>query len=668
MKHAAFFEGLWFFPVFLFPLASCLLPSHCSAEALQWECEWPGAKSQPFTLYHGETATFRPTFRINGVVDTNVTVTAVYIQTNGMGGAWWQLDNATFHPTNDVGAASYRFFVQAAGGRAAGASLPASEGILYRANGTLRMLESPGFNPAEISPPVRTLDFANIEVSNPPWTPEIAAATNTLSANLAATNDYLRLSGGMMDENATIEMYSHPINHGPKPLLGGSSYMTLDGYGMVVEGSSSNTYTEYACYYIRNGQDALGDSNPKIYLPTVTNEAVFATDHDIASATNATLSSAAELARQEVSSLSNSLSQAIASAQPADYATVSNRAMTAVQTLPAATTSAAGIVQLSASTNDTSSAKAATANAVKLVREEVGAVAASLSSDLDTATAAIWNYVLGDTAWIAITNYMRTAEGVIPTLQFWEVREGATNLVYDSREEITNTVNDVLADFAETVPTNAWSHYQSMTGAANPQPETVTIVSTPTVMLTGGGEWTRYAATGGESVWVLQSNGLTSFGTTGEGSFFAVLDDEGNAQFEVRRTDSYEVDAMPESTGWDGDDFVVTYNATGEIPPTLYCGTNLTEFVAEDASHEINALGTTVSWAKDANDKWAATMTQDVKAPALFCHAKALQEGMIATVTHAPAAFDGGILISNAVYRVGTATISGHTVLTLEAP
>lgn len=150
------------------------------ATPLKWTCDWPEARSQLFTLYQGETATFEPTFRINRQVATNLAIEAVWYQTNGMGSAWWRLDNATFSPSNDVGAAAYRFFVEARG----------SGAKIYRANGTLRMMPSPGFTPNEIELPVSRLDFAAVDVSNAPWPGEIAAAVadsaQSLSNNLAA--------------------------------------------------------------------------------------------------------------------------------------------------------------------------------------------------------------------------------------------------------------------------------------------------------------------------------------------------------------------------------------------------------------------------------------------------------------------------------------------------
>ena len=162
-------------------LVASLLAAACAASAapLKWTCSWPEAASQTFTLYHGEEAVFQPSFRINGAAATNLAIEAVWYQTNGMGSAWWRLDGATFAPSNDCGAAAYRFFVEARDG---------SSAKIYRANGSLRMLDSPGFAPSAVQLPVRTLDFSQVEVLSPPWpdAAAIVAATNALVDALQA--------------------------------------------------------------------------------------------------------------------------------------------------------------------------------------------------------------------------------------------------------------------------------------------------------------------------------------------------------------------------------------------------------------------------------------------------------------------------------------------------
>ena len=68
----------------------------------------PAASNEAY--YHGETIEFRAV-RGRSVV-TNVEYSCVYYQTNGMDSVWWHTDGLVFHPTNDVGAASYRFFME----------------------------------------------------------------------------------------------------------------------------------------------------------------------------------------------------------------------------------------------------------------------------------------------------------------------------------------------------------------------------------------------------------------------------------------------------------------------------------------------------------------------------------------------------------------------------
>lgn len=80
------------------------------------------------------------------------------VSTNGVVSASWA-------PTNDVGAASYRGFL--------GVSLSGDgSNLTYAANFTLRMLESPGFAPNSLPLPVQSIDFSLVEVANAPWIEE----------------------------------------------------------------------------------------------------------------------------------------------------------------------------------------------------------------------------------------------------------------------------------------------------------------------------------------------------------------------------------------------------------------------------------------------------------------------------------------------------------------
>ena len=287
--------------------------------------------------------------------------------------------------------------------------------------------------------------------------------------------------------------------------------------------------------------------------------------------------------------------------------------------------------------------------------------------------------VMGESVWFAVTDYMRTVEGVIPSLQLWEVRDSATNLVYDSREEITNTVrvltSELRAELEARIPSKAWGYYQS-DGTDNPQPGEVAIVNQPTVILTGGGTFNRYLTVGDSSVWVLKASGPVSFGGGTNGNFFAVVDDEGKEHFRVSKTDSYDLpaivtDFLPRQSANSILLYVAHTNSLGNAvtaPPVLSASDDLRESTwhTEDGG-AIDALGLTVSWAKDDTiPAWVATVTPDVWPPRLFLRAKVVQEGGVAVINTAPARFDGGIQIGNGTYRLVPYTTGGKTYLTLE--
>ena len=128
------------------------------AKTFQWRIAGNETQVSQFAAYHGETVEFELSFT-GAASNCTAAAARIYYQTNGMGQAWWQTDGLVFDPTNDVGAATYRFFVRAQD----------NLGVNYTANGILRMLDSPGFTPSAVELPVKTLDFASIAVHNAPY-------------------------------------------------------------------------------------------------------------------------------------------------------------------------------------------------------------------------------------------------------------------------------------------------------------------------------------------------------------------------------------------------------------------------------------------------------------------------------------------------------------------
>ncbi len=266
---------------------------------------------------------------------------------------------------------------------------------------------------------------------------------------------------------------------------------------------------------------------------------------------------------------------------------------------------------LEAHTGDTGNPHSVTAGQVgAYTRAEADAAIAAATPDLtpyattnDTASisrsvSALWQYTFGDRAWIAVTNYMRTAKGVVPSLQLWEVRDGATNCVYSSSEEMAHIVSNevdrialALSNLVEGVraqiPSTAWSAYQSMSGDPNPASNEVTVVSTPSVMLTGGAEWQQYVDVSSNSLWVLSSRGVTVASSDTNG-YFRITDAEGKAAFEVVKEKAMTVDALAQDVTAPGDEGVMSVTFVAKAQPTLFLSPSLsTAFV--EASADGNA-------------------------------------------------------------------------------
>ena len=575
----------------------------------------------------------------------------LWYQTNGMGSAWWSAPatfdgstiTATFGPAQDCGADRVSLFFGA----------PSN----VFASAVLRLTHAPGFTPSSLPLPVPAIDFAIVELRN------ISGLTNGWSfgsmIDLTDSTNYTDIALGAFAATGTVtraSSYGTPTRwtdsigcvweavseHFTDWAFSGvpdgyvfwlSDYNgSLPGYSWWLEKEGGGEYYQNDFFTEEPDSTELSINMPNGIIITCTREWVesgtnlvgrVALTNDIPAETDPTVPEWAKVPSPP------SYSAADVGAAPASIVPV-----------------------LTSVSNDAVTAKLNAETALRIV--------------------------LGESVWFAVTNYMRTVEGVIPSLQLWEVRGSATNLVYDSREEITNTVYALTRKLREElegrIPSKAWGNYQS-DGTDNPQPGEVAIINPPTIILTGGGTFNKYIEVGDSSVWVLQSSGPFSFGGNTNGNFFAVRDDEGDTHFKVAKTDSYDLpmfvsDILPRQSQNHIFVYTATTNRQGNaVPqPVLLAADDLEESAwYEEAEGEIDALGLTVSWAKDETiPAWVATITPDVWHEKMFFRAKVTQEGGVAVINTAPVRFDGGVQIGNVTYRLVPYTTGGKTYLTVE--
>ena len=604
----------------------------------------------PPPVPHGSKVEFSVTLK--GFTDPAISADAdvrLWYQTNGMGAAWFSAPatfasnviTAAFGPAQDTGADRVNCFFGA----------PSN----VFASAVLRLSHAPGFTPSMIDLPPKVIDFGSVELRN------IHALTNgwTFGKDVdltPATNytDRTLSSFAATGTVARVRSYGTPTR-----------WTDATGCVWEVTAAPGTGYEDWDCSGVPDGYSFLGiepmpestwrldlydDDIDGFYAFGAADAAYLVFDVD-----GAMVEARAKFTMTNLVgriALTNDIPATLPESDPTVPEWAKDPTPPSYSAADVGAAPASIVPVLTSVSNDAATAKLNSETALRIV--------------------------LGESVWFAVTNYMRTAEGVIPSLQLWEVRDGATNLVYDSREEITNTVRalttELRTELESRIPSKAWGNYQS-DGTDNPQPGEVAIINPPTIILTGGGTFNKYIEVGDSSVWVLQSSGPFSFGGNTNGNFFAVRDDEGNTHFKVAKTDSYDLpmfvsDILPRQS----QNHILIYTATTNrqgnavAQPILFAANDLKNSTwHEEVEGEIDALGITVSWAKDETiPAWVATITPDVWYEKMFFRAKVTQEGGVAVINTAPVRFDGGVQIGNGTYRLVPYTTGGKTYLTLE--
>ena len=513
----------------------------------------PAASNEAY--YHGETIEFRAV-RGRSVV-TNVEYSCVYYQTNGMDSVWWHTDGLVFHPTNDVGAASYRFFLE---GRD-------DLGRDWHANGLLRLLPSPGFTPNTIELPVARLDFASVEVLNPPWTdPDYStnntALVETIEATAPAPGNYAAVSNRAMtalqsftETDPTVPAWAKATS---KPSYSWSEITSKPSLATVATSGSYN------------------DLSNKPTIPTVpTNVSAF--NNDAGYLTGYTESDP------------TIKSWAKAEAKPTYTAS------------------------------------------------EVGA----------TTAADVYRLVAGTNVVLVVTNYNSATHAAAMKLQHLDPESGQYVTYWDEMRQhgitYTNGMNYTDAAIAERAAPRAWSGTTS--GLGSEAPAGVTWISTPETVIAGGFEYEKVVTSAG-AVWVLTSNGMSAGATSN--SFFRVAASDGTELFSIEKTDSYLIGVNADGITRSGNTVTIPINVVAAEHPYIRCTKNLVNptWVKEDEGG-LDCDWATVSWS-GTTGAYVATVT--TAEPQAFFYFEYMVEGQVKIKNSAKTEMSGGILFNGTTY------------------
>jgi hypothetical protein len=625
----------------------------------------PAASNEAY--YHGETIEFRAV-RGKSVV-TNIEYAAIYYQTNGMGNVWWRTDGLTFHPTNDVGAASYRFFME---GRD-------DLGRDWHANGLLRLLPSPGFAPNTLQLPVAMLDFAAVEVLNPPWTdPDYstsnAALVETIEATAPAPGNYAAVSNRAMNAASRADVEAgwwsgwkilrtyngetaNVTSQVQVPLYDSEEGIWLVG---VISGDGRYGYdspvtdTDYVAELTWNcGNGAVYTATRRrVAAPVPTKP------EDIGAASPGTVSNVVTKAYVEGLGISSEetdptigltngtiyvkgstitpLTQysetdptvpAWAKSEtqplPPDYSTVSNRAMTALQSYT--------------ESDPTIKSWAKAETKPTYTAEEVGA----------TTAADVYRLVAGTNVVLVVTNYNSATHAASMKLQHLDPESGQYVTYWDEMRQhgitYTNGMNYTDAAIAERAAPRAWSGTTS--GLGSEAPAGVTWISTPETVIAGGFEYEKVVTSAG-AVWVLTSNGMSTGATSN--SFFRVAASDGTELFSIEKTDSYIIGVNADGITRSGNTVTIPINVVAAEHPYIRCTKNLVNptWVKEDEGG-FDCAWATVSWS-GTTGAYVATVT--TAEPQAFFYFEYMVEGQVKIKNSAKTEMSGGILFNGTTY------------------
>lgn len=303
------------------------------------------------------------------------------------------------------------------------------------------------------------------------------------------------------------------------------------------------------------------------------------------------------------------------------------------------------------------------------LREAIPTTAAEVHAYPDTSgqqlaqqVSAIGAYLNGEDARFVVTNYdsvVHTPEAYVEIkvsnnwLRVWD--EGTR---WNEYEVWKTNVDAELSYKAD----RAWGVYDSETGGYSPAG--FTQVSSSNILIASGMAYQRTVTSAG-AVWVLQCNqGVAQLGGDTNG-YFKIMDSDGNSQFEVVKGDRREMgcDASGISldTSTTPNNVIIPYSVVSDEHPQLYITESL---VTPDWKAETDAdcIGT-VTWT-GTSGAYVATVHPKLAYPSMFIRATYMVGGETYIKNNAPVKMDS-IILNGTKYYLGTATIDGHTVLTL---
>lgn len=591
-------------------IAELCLALTASAKTFEWRITSPQAHAETFTAYHGETVRFNPVW--SGAL-SNVTSSVLYYQTNGMDRTWWQADGLTFAPSNDVGAASYRFFIRATD----------PEGVNYTANGLLRLMESPGFVPNTITPPVAALDFDSIDVSNAPYytkaetdakivelspPADLSQATNYTDAVVtSATNGLLRT-----ETDPNVPAWAKASS---KPTYSLNEVAPNSENWLGVQGNAGRTIKILA-----QGSGSSPAGGVQVTASTLNNNN-----------TTTYAYSGVAVKRNGVNT---------------DYLWDS--------------TSSSGIVRRS-----------------EIDNKADASVVTTLANKVD----AIETWAIGDETALVIHDAGQTNATLTVTYTndvMYSSAVAESNTLAKAMAQTDSAIVTALEVVGTALDAKAPKAWGTLTSGGAPAPDDTLVIEKKKVAITGGGNYASIESATGcyyvlavslGSEWTLES--LADAQNPTNAATVTFRDSDGNGVYQIVSTASRTVDAIagadmlaPAVASVGGND-VVTMNfpVVAAEPPTMYYTPNLTNEFAEASSSNWPGVISSVVWS-GSSGLYTATVTMVGQPGSGFFCAKYIKPGST-YVRYLKPICVSSTTIDDITYTISVETINGKKLMVL---
>ena len=638
-------------------LVTIAIPSALPAAVpLRWTVETSRAQVAQFEAYRGETLNLEATMQSYGSPLAMPVQPSLYWQTNGMGAAWWTAPatasgnvlRATWSPTNDCGGTVYNCFI---GG-------PDST---YRAAFRLRMLPSPGFTPNHI--PLPTVKAESDPVFSA-W-----LATNEFSSAGVDTNAVLGLITSATNGLATAADLTGHVPARAETV--GTDMLWTDATGVVwsvvreygpwthsFEGDASVKWWFW-------GEDQNGETGwvggarvgGRAGMPTVRSK-----DPDA------------------VSVAWSQGSVSILSTRSVSVTTVAVDRVSYASGIDEALTNLAGAMNYKADKSALDNHEGNTNNPHKVTAEQVGAATqedvstaadsavATASAYTDGQTTPLWSYLGAENFRVVVTNYDSAVHPPVASFEYRMTTNEAFRTVWNETNGLnraivtaTNLAHQAAKQLIDDPANRAWGKYDSETGEASP--EGVIQATAPGGLIVGGGQrWSQISAESGW--WILTSTDPTLC-RTGTNGVFSIIGSDGQEAIRIVKGSKVTVPAPADSISVASGVCTVTYAVEAEQHPTAQFASKLGGDAGTVWYNEGDAdCPVTMTWSGTSGNYVLTFDTAGLSAG--FIQAT-YEQGQESYTSFGGAGLElTKIRIGGKVYTVGTATIDGKTVLTLQ--